>query len=348
MRRLRTIGVALAGLLLMDVGIVLAPAVFMAEAPWRGIAGVLVALGGGCLFALTLYQVLRRRRRLVQVAVGLVATVVVLQWVVTPAVTAGLATNAPRRAVPAAATLGLAGVRDVRFPAKDGTVLSGWFVPARNHAVVVLLHGSHGDRTSTLPYARFLNRVGFGVLAYDARGHGKSGGRTNALGWRGADDLAGAVAFVTRRLGHPRVGVLGLSMGAEEALRGAAEGVPVRAIVADGAGASTAGDERLVSHGLLSGIRASVGWLAMRQVEIASLTAEPRPLSSLVGRIGVPTLLIASRRSDERALDAAYRARIGARATLWFVPDAGHTRAFVVHPRAYAARVTRFLSVALR
>ena len=61
-----------------------------------------------------------------------------------------------------------------------------------------------------------LVRAGFTVLAFDARGHGQSGGETNALGWRGASDVAGAVAFLRRHSGvdPASIAALGLSMGA--------------------------------------------------------------------------------------------------------------------------------------
>ena len=134
--------------------------------------------------------------------------------------------------------------------------------------------------------------------------------------------------------------MLGLSMGAEEALRAAAGGVPFAAIVADGAGASTSGDQRLVEGGPLP---ASVSWLTMRGVELLGGGGEPPALADIAGRIDAPVLLIASGRKHEREIDERLRERIGARAVLWSVPDAGHTKAVERHPAAYAARVLGFL-----
>src|SRR5581483_9679522 len=98
----------------------------------------------------------------------------------------------------------------------DGVRLSGWYVPGRTGGAVVLLHGSHGTRADTTAQLRLLHRAGFAVLAFDARGHGESGGATNALGWRGDRDVAGAVRFLRGRRGidPARIGALGLSMGA--------------------------------------------------------------------------------------------------------------------------------------
>ena len=124
-----------------------------------------------------------------------------VQWVLVPAVGAALATNAPRHAVASARTLGIAGARDVVFAASDGVRLAGWYAPGHNGGAVILAHGSHGDRADTLAHLRVVARAGYAVLAYDARGHGRSAGRTNALGWQGAPDVAGAVAFLRRQPG---------------------------------------------------------------------------------------------------------------------------------------------------
>lgn len=258
-----------------------------------------------------------------------------------PAVGAGLVASAPHPAAPPARSLGLAGARDVAFPATDRVVLRGWYVPGRTRAAVIRLHGSHGTRADTTAHLRMLHRAGFGVLAFDARGHGESGGATNALGWRGVPDVAGAMRFLRRRPGvdPARIGALGLSMGAEEALRAAAEGVPLAAVVADGAGAATGGDEALGGGGQLAPIERSVGWLTMREAELASGAGEPPPLAHIAGRIRVPVLLVASGARGERTIDAAYAHRIGTRARLWYLPDAGHTRALDVHSAAYAAHV---------
>jgi fermentation-respiration switch protein FrsA (DUF1100 family) len=212
---------------------------------------------------------------------------------------------------------------------------------------VILMQGSHGTRADTLAHLRMLAAAGYGVLAFDARGHGQSGGQTNALGWRGSDDVAGAFDFLRRQAGvNPEhIAAAGLSMGGEEALRAAADGIPLAAVIADGAGASTTGDQRLTSGAPL---RTSVTWLTMRTTELFSGDSEPAPLRSIVQRITAPVLLIASSARDERTIDQAFRERIGRNATLWYIGDAQHTKALTVHPAAYRARVTSFLAGALR
>jgi pimeloyl-ACP methyl ester carboxylesterase len=86
----------------------------------------------------------------------------------------------------------------------------------------------------------------------------------------------------------------------------------------------------------------------MRGAELVSGETEPTGLGRVVGRIRVPVLLIASNAKDERTIDSMYRERIGANASLWYLPDAGHTDGLTVHPEQYAARVDSFLTSALQ
>ena len=70
---------------------------------------------------------------------------------------------------------------DVTFSTADGVALSGWYVPSRNGAAVVLLHGAGSTRSAVLPHTVVLADDGFGVLLYDARGHGRSQGPSHGL-----------------------------------------------------------------------------------------------------------------------------------------------------------------------
>lgn len=351
-RGARTVRTSLAGALGL-VALSLGLAVYASRALIGGATGVgsyigiLATLAGAGLIVLAFWTLLQgrcRRVRLLALPIGFV----IVQWVIVPSINTGIVTNAPRADVAAASTIGLAGARDVSFRSSDRVSLRGWYVPGRNGAAVIVLHGSHGDRSDTTRHLALLSRLGYAVLAYDARGHGASSGITNALGWNSDPDLRRAVGFLRRQAGVDpgRIAALGLSMGAEEALRAAADGVPLRAIIADGAGASTLGDSQITEHGPTAPIAYSTTWLAMRATELITGEQEPPPLQNTVGRIHVPVLLIASRRAGEFETDRVYQTRIGGRATLWHVADADHTGALKRYPAAYQAHVGTFLATA--
>ena len=109
---------------------------------------------------------------------------------------------------------------DVTFTSADGVRLSAWYVPSRNGAAVVLRHGATSTRSDALDEAVVLAGHGYGVLATDARGHGDSGGAAMDWGWYGDLDTAAAVTYLSQRpeVDADRIGVVGLSMGGEEAL----------------------------------------------------------------------------------------------------------------------------------
>jgi hypothetical protein len=208
------------------------------------LAGLALSLLGLLLLAVglrTAWRGLRRRYRLLLlplvVALLLPASSVGLAVAVTqvPPTTLGSGTPADH---------GLP-YRDVTFGTSDGVQLSGWLVPSRNGAAVVVLHGAGSTRSSTLRHVAVLAELGYGVLAYDARGHGRSGGSGMDLGWWGDLDLASAVTFAAAQpaVDADRVGVLGLSMGGEQAIGAAGGRAGIAAVVAEGATGRTAQDK---------------------------------------------------------------------------------------------------------
>ena len=141
----------------------------------------------------------------------------------------------------------------VSFDTTDGVSLAGWYLPSQNGAAVALLHGSGGNRTSVLDHAAVLFLHGYGVLLFDARGHGLSGGTAMDFGWYGETDTRAATTYLLGRpdVAEGRVGAVGLSMGGEEAIGAAGVDRRVRAVVAEGATNRVFGDKGwLVRYGL--------------------------------------------------------------------------------------------------
>jgi len=96
---------------------------------------------------------------------------------------------------------------------------------------VVILHGAGSAKESHFDFARGCRVDGMAALAFDARGHGRSGGRFGP----GAFDDALAMADLLRS--HtPKVALRGSSMGGFQAIHTAAEArdrdAPVAAVVA--------------------------------------------------------------------------------------------------------------------
>jgi pimeloyl-ACP methyl ester carboxylesterase len=120
----------------------------------------------------------------------------------------------------------------VPLTTSDGVQLSAlhWDCGIRDVGCVVA-HGFTGSAAKPRVRAicSALQKRGFGVLAPDLRGHGRSGGRCTA----GADeplDIAAAVDWL-RAQGYERVAVLGWSMGGSAVLRYAGLGGAADAVV---------------------------------------------------------------------------------------------------------------------
>ena len=291
-----------------------------------------------------------RRTQAAGVAVAVLAAAVACLTFV-PAV---MATNVPRPQLDAAtpANYGLT-YRDVEFDTTDDVRIAGWYIPSSNGAAVVLRHGSGSTRSDVLEQAASISRGGYGVLLTDARGHGQSGGRAMDFGWYGDADTAAAVTFLAGQpdVDHDRIGVVGMSMGGEEAIGAAAADPRIRAVVAEGATGRTDGDMGWLSdaYGARGTVQQGIEWLRFALAD--GLTAAHKPIAlaqAIATTPKTPFLLIAAGAVvDERhALSHMARTAPGNLMT-WIVPGAGHIQGLEREPDEWARRVLTFLDGAL-
>jgi uncharacterized protein len=280
-------------------------------------------------------------RRAVRWGLTFVATVLVAYYAVVPIGAALWLTGKPRVAVRTFAVPH----ENVALHAADGIRLAAWYVPSRNGAAIVLVHGGGGDRDGLKLHATMLARHGYGVLLYDERGRGESGGRSNGFGWDWPADVRASVDFLERR-GVRHVGVLGLSTGAEVAITAAAEDSRVAAVVADGVEARTL-DDFAHLHGA-DRITSLPYWaVATAAVRIIRHTKPPPPLDEVVPRIAPrPLLLVQSNDPAEKSIAPVWARADGRPGVLWHV-DAPHTNGLAARPRTYEERVVGLFDRAL-
>ena len=103
--------------------------------------------------------------------------------------------------------------------------------PAGGWPGVLVLHGLAGNRGTVEPVAATFAGAGYAVLAYDARGHGASGGDVTLAGPREVADLrAIRQAFAARPdVSDAKVGAWGISYGGGQIWNALAAGVPFAA-----------------------------------------------------------------------------------------------------------------------
>ncbi len=320
-----------------------------------GVLGLLLLLAGAVFALWAAVRLLGRTRRrwwLLIVPLLLLATYLAV-WTLGQAV-AGSYPPRPALGDRTPSDLGLP-FRDVAFDSGDGVRLAGWYVPSRNGAAVALLHGAGSTRTAVLDQAAVLSRHGYGVLLYDARGHGASDGRGMDFGWYGESDAAGAVDFLARQpdVSPDRIGLVGLSMGGEEAIGAAGSDDRVAAVVAEGATARTAADKGyLAAYGLRGRVQQQIDRVTYGLTDLLSAAPEPdalgRSVAMAVNRAD-PTafLLITGQDEPDEGLAADRLAGSSGTVQTWEVPGAGHTEGLSTSPAEWERRVRRFLDRAL-
>jgi uncharacterized protein len=237
--------------------------------------------------------------------------------------------------------------RQVALTTSDGLTLQAFYVPSRNGAAVILLHGYRSCHAEMFPLARILVREGYGVILPDLRGHGWSEGSLVSFGKSEVLDADAAFHFL---LSQPetdpgRIAIAGNSLGASTAILYAARNPAVRAVAAQSPFASL--NEEVwyqveTTHLLPAPLLAPFiqFWLTVklgRLDDFAPLGAvsalAPRPVFILEG--GQDTL--AAPGAGQRLYAAA-----GQPKTLWYDPAVKHVDFQNAQPQEFDRRMVAF------
>jgi hypothetical protein len=238
--------------------------------------------------------------------------------------------------------------RELTFKSRDGLTLFGRFLPARNHATILLIHPMGSSNNNMLIFAEFLANAGYGVFMIDLRAHGSSDGDTSTYGLREADDITGAVDYLLHRLdvNGQKIGALGISLGAQAALRGALKTDCIRALVLEGLGPVTLSDHGGRPKSLLRWINYPFNWIYYRVYEFM-IGGRDSSVVEAIGQVAPrPILLIASGEKD------IYFSRLFFQAAqepkeLWELPEGEHGAAILNDSHTYMRRVLEFFDKAL-
>lgn len=352
-RRRRGIAYVVLGSILAAVGVGLLPHPLKNGLTVVSVVSIVLLLSGIALVIVGATSALRGRHWPAAI-LGAAAVLVVLAVSLSVVAPAVAATNVPSTQVDTTPSdLGLVH-ESVVLTTSDGVELAAWYVPGTNGAGVVVMHGAGSTRSDVLDEAAVLAGGGYSVLLLDARGHGDSDGTAMDFGWYGDVDIVAGTSFLASReeVDDGRIGVVGFSMGGEEAIGAAAADERIRAVVAEGATARRAADKAWLSD--VYGWR---GWLQERietvQYAVTDYLSEASPPASLRSAVtdapDARFLLITAGNVADEAHAASY-IRDGAtdRVTVWTVDGADHTGGLDARPDAWQQRVLEFLDDQLR
>ena len=235
----------------------------------------------------------------------------------------------------------------VSFRTSDGVTIAASYVPSRNGAAVIAIPGRSGPAA----HARMLVRHGYGVLLFDLRGDGESGGDPNGFGWDSDKDVTAAITYLKRRpdVDPHRIGGLGLSVGGELLLQAAADNDDLRAVVSEGAGSRSIGEELERSGSEKWLVSFPIAAMISAGTAVFSSSLPPPHLKDLVGRIAPRSvfLIYTTHGVDTEDLNPQYYAAAGEPKMIWLIPEAGHTGGLTERPREYERRVITFFDGAL-
>lgn len=241
---------------------------------------------------------------------------------------------------------------DVKLTTSDGVQLAGWYLPSRNGAGIIALHGFSGNRTHVLPQAKILQQAGYGVLLYDLRAMGESQGDRYHYGWQGELDVAPAVEFLKSRpeIDDNRIGILGLSSGGMTALNAAAKIPELRVVIVDGVEANRMEDllNPMPPSYRQFWFMAPIPWMIDRATMLFSGVSRTSTMDELLAQISPrPVLFIASGAESEIFQGQKFVTAHAENVSLWEIPEAKHVEGVFVRPEEYAAQMLEILADAL-
>ncbi len=341
------------GSVLVAVGVGLLPHPIKNGLTTMSVVAIALLLAGITLVGGGAVSALRGRRRLGALA-GSAVVLFVLAATVSVIAPAVAATSVPSTEITSTpATVGLE-YESVAITTTDGVELAAWYVQGTNRAGVVVMHGAGSTRSDVLDQAAAIAGSGYAVLLVDARGHGDSGGTAMDFGWFGDLDIGAGVEFLASRpeVDPGRIGVVGFSMGGEEAIGAAAADERIRAVVAEGATARQAADKAWLSdvYGWRGSLQEQVEKVQDGITDYLTEASPPTVLRSAVAQSpGASFLLITAGNVDDEGHAASYiRAAASDRVTVWNLDGADHTGGHDTQPDDWEQRVVEFLDGNLR
>jgi fermentation-respiration switch protein FrsA (DUF1100 family) len=228
--------------------------------------------------------------------------------------------------------------QDIELVTEDRVTLSAWYTPPQNGAVILVAHG-YGDKRAEDFHALFASH-GYGVIAWDFRVHGKSGGDFSSLGYYEVLDAKAALDFALAQPGVEHVGAWGGSMGAVTMIRATAQYPEIEALVADSPFVTLEDEMKLIipfslMRSLIQFFTDMETGLSLDQVrpvdEIARIS--PRPVFIIQGMADRSVPLD----SAQRLYDAAVEPR-----KLWLEDDIPHLNMYAYYRQEYIKRVIVF------
>ncbi|MBN1264334.1 MAG: alpha/beta fold hydrolase [Anaerolineales bacterium] len=238
--------------------------------------------------------------------------------------------------------------KEIRIQTNDGISLAGWFVPPEIQPgpVIVILHGTGGDRLGGSWFAKQLIPAGYGVLLYDQRGLGESSGEIAPMSWLQGTDLLDILDYLNDQpeVDPDRIGIVGISGGAHISLNAAyLEQYRMKALWFDGLQVQRIEDfPDPINCGEKFALLINKMILVMAQLYFRETI--PPGFIDILPAVTDPAIILVAGEQDifESRVNEKYRGVLGLNADLWIIEGANHVGGPYVIPEEYSDRLLAF------
>ena len=228
--------------------------------------------------------------------------------------------------------------QDVELVTEDGVHLSAWYTPPKNGSVILVAHG-YGDKRAEDFHVLFASH-GYGVIAWDSRAHGKSGGDFSSLGYYETLDAKAALDFALAQPGVEHLGAWGGSMGAVTMIRATAQYPQIEALIADSPFVNL--EEEMDLRVPVPMMRSLIHFFAEQATGISPDLVNPlEDIRSISPR---PVFIIQGMGDGMVPLDSAQRLydAAGEPRQLWVEDDVPHLNMYAYYKERYIKRTIKF------
>ncbi|MGK5090520.1 alpha/beta hydrolase [Deltaproteobacteria bacterium TL4] len=233
---------------------------------------------------------------------------------------------------------------DVRFKSLDGTLLSGWFIPAhipeKSLGTIIQFHGNAENMSSHWLSLAWLPQNNYNLFTFDYRGYGPSQGTAELEGT--VKDSIAAIQYVRQRkdIDPRQLFLVGQSLGGALALAAAAgdSRAGIRAIIIESAFSSYSliAQEKLNESWVLWHFQWPIAWFLIQD------TYNPERMLEKLGE--TPLLFVHG--TDDRIVPYHHSRILYEKAKepkyFWLVEGKGHLQVF--HLPAYQKKLLDFLT----
>jgi len=226
----------------------------------------------------------------------------------------------------------------IALTTEDNVKLAAWYTPPQNGAVILVAHG-YGDVRSPNYYLLFVQE-GYGVLAWDFRAHGESGGDFSSLGYYEVLDAKAALDYALAQPGVEHIGAWGGSMGAVTMIRATAQFPEIEALVADSPFATL--EDEMNLRITLSPMRPLMRLFATQATDVSFDMV--RPVDDIAKISPRPVFIIQGMADSMVPLDSAQRLydAVSEPRQIWLEEDVGHLGMYWTYEEKYTRQVTGF------